>query len=226
MCDQHETSDSSEVANLMTKLQALPQRIRDAYKDLSFTADGKGKHIYPGDLLFRAILKRTHDLIWGVNALLKEDNWNAAATLVRPILDCCLVAVTFAVQKEPGRLELHLMKGKKLSDFVDDNKKQLTDKQMREYLENHFPDTHSFYKEAAEYVHFSGKHVFSSIVKVSNSGSFTSFIGEASPEWTKEHKLNLANAVLEMGKWILYVTKGLSSLHEMWESERQRQDSN
>lgn len=126
------------------------------------------KNIFWVDLLCIGIISRSHLLISGFCDLIKNKNFLSASSLIRLHLDSLLQIYWIWLVSDPHNFAQHKLEWKQTSKYKDRNWKLMKDWYLRE---NFFSDVNNkdfkrlvnVYSETSGFIHFSDKHIFSSM---------------------------------------------------------------
>jgi hypothetical protein len=127
--------------------------------------------VYRFDLYCGAIINRTLNLTKGFISQIQDDNFLAAAPLVRLNIDSLLrLYAAFQVDSNIDEFASKIMKGESLRKLKDKQGMKMTDQHLVEQLskEKGYEWVTTIYNTGNEYVHFTSQHIFASI-KVDNS---------------------------------------------------------
>lgn len=186
-------SGYAEVETQMVKLQETAKSLLDVTQ----------RKLFWFELLIQRNLQRSYDLLWAVSSLVRLGNCSAAATLLRPMLDCFTVLVTIVKQKNPEALAKHMGAGKRLDKYIDDFGNKLTDKAMLGYCSEVLPEAGEMYKDLSRYIHFSSQHIAPAFDDMKN-GRFTGEVGKNGADWPDDDKNRILHGVSELASLICF----------------------
>jgi len=118
---------------------------------------------YPLDFLSNAVINRSLKLIFGFTTLLKDENFIAASHLVRCHLDNIIRFSASWLVEDPHDFATKVIDGVKIDSLKDKKGELMKDWYLRNLLNDEYPWITNVYKESSGYIHFSSKHIFSTI---------------------------------------------------------------
>jgi len=121
--------------------------------------------IFPVDIFFISNVQRSQYLIQGFISLINDDNFFAAAPLIRLHLDNLLHIYAIFINSKPHELASNLAWGKKrLKDYCFKEGGHMTDtKVLKKFFED--PENQEFlalkevYQQTSKFIHYSDKHI-------------------------------------------------------------------
>lgn len=142
---------------------------------------------YPLDFLSNAVINRSLKLIFGFTTLIKDDNFIAASHLVRCHLDNIIRFSASWIVADPHDFAVKVIDGVQIDSLKDKKGQLMKDWYLRNLLNEEYPWITNVYKQSSGYIHFSTKHIFSSIEKVDSDQrtmqfSFSKKDGKIEPE--------------------------------------------
>jgi len=132
--------------------------------------------MYPLDFLAAAALYRSLNLISGFCKLIEEDNFIAAAPLLRLQIDTYLRFFAAFIVNDPHIFAENIFKGEHVNKQKDKDGKRMTDRYLVEKLSELEPWVINVYKQTSGYIHLSDKHIFS-VLNLSKPSSGDRLIG-------------------------------------------------
>lgn len=182
-----------------------------------------GGAVYATDLLAYATLKRSMDIIQGFTLLIKNENFNCAAPLLRMQIDNLLRFFALTLVEKPHDLVLDVMDGKELRKIKDKNGKKMMDHYLIQKIEPAFPWLPKAYKATCGYIHLSEKHLFS-VLGQGDGGdrSFRITCGPNDSSITDENRLEAIEAMTAATSGVLELIHGWAHRKENPE-EKKRQ---
>jgi hypothetical protein len=143
--------------------------------------ESANKTMFMFDLIIIAALERSFYLNLGFSKLIREENYFAAAPLIRLNLDNVLHTYAMFIVVNPHELAMNLMRGKKrLKDYRDKEGNLMTDRYLvRKFFEDsmnsEFLGLKDVYGETSKYIHFSEKHIMSIIDHIDEKNKSVEF---------------------------------------------------
>jgi len=147
--------------------------------------------IYPLDLFFLGITKRSLSIISGFTILIEKNNFLSATPLIRLHMDNLLQIYAMFLVDKPHEIATNLMRGRKrMKDYKDRCRHNMTDSYLSrqffsDYQNEDFLELVNVYKETSKFIHFSDKHILS-IASSIKGDSFKFVISEDQSEIPKE----------------------------------------
>lgn len=151
---------SKNLEKEIEKLESKEKQLIEIAKKLN-----SGK-FYPLDFLSNAVINRSLKLIFGFTTLLKDDNFIAASHLVRCHLDNIIRFSASLIVDDPHDFAIKVIDGTKIDSLKDKDGKFMKDWYLRNLLNKEYPWITNVYKQSSGYIHFSKKHVYSSIQSI------------------------------------------------------------
>lgn len=148
-----------------------------------------GENLLAVDLCFCAMLDRSVKLTDGFISMLKTRNLTCAGALLRLQMDNCMRLFAIYTAKSEKEIVDCVMKGECIDKLYDKSDKRMTDKHLKEQLEQFDPKFADVYNQASGFIHFSEKSYFQS---VSAEGNF-----RISCQISKETPEKANNALIE-----------------------------
>jgi hypothetical protein len=161
-------------------------------------------YLFPLDLVANAIMDRALSYIFGFTTLIKCNNYLCAVPLVRLHLDNLLRFYAGYISKDPHDFASNVIDGKSIRNLKDKDGNRMTDKYLVDLISKDYKWIQNVYNETSGFVHFSHKHIFSSL-KVDNIEKRTVqlSIGKQSRFIPDSSKLEAINCMIEISE-ILY----------------------
>jgi hypothetical protein len=194
------------VAECESRLNNLISETMDVGKDMLSVAEGK---MYTPDIFFIGILNRSINLIDAILCLTSRWNFIAAGPLVRLHLDTLLRLSYLRATKNHDLFILQILEGKQINKVKDEEGRNLTDTRLCDYARPIFPQIDNVYRETSGLVHFSDKHVFSSIVALDEAdGTAGFFVGKGFSRWAEKDIISLLECTIAITELILAIARG------------------
>lgn len=192
------------------------KKLRQAHLDVGremVLADGGT--LYATDLVIAGLLKRSLDLLDSITTLVERWNFTASASLLRLQLDSLLKLRYLAILTDPDAVSMEILGGHSLQKMKDKDGNKLTDARLRDYTRSEYPWIDEVYRETSKLVHFSEKHIFSTVQSLDKESRIVDFfIGEGFPNWSEQDIASLID-VMEVA------TKALLELVAGWTGSKQ-----
>jgi hypothetical protein len=125
--------------------------------------------IYVSDFIILGALKRTLALSGGFRTHIRDRNFTCAGALLRLQLDTALRLYASSFFKNTEEYAQAVFEGKRVDKLRDQHGKRLTDSYLAGKLSEHYPWVKSVYENLCEFIHFSNRHIFSSIAKLNDA---------------------------------------------------------
>jgi hypothetical protein len=125
-----------------------------------------GDPMLMSDLVLVGIVKRTVALSDGFRGHIKERNFTCAAALLRLLLDTAMRTFAATLCDSAEDYAKAVFEGKPVNKIKDRDGKLLRDAYLAERLSEKNPWVKPLYDELCNFVHFSNKHIFTSIAKM------------------------------------------------------------
>ncbi len=197
-----------EDLNLQRKL--LIKAVRDAV----FADNG---NLYYTDYVIMGITKRSLDLLDGIISLLDRWNFSAAGALLRLQIDSLLRLWFLKKSENPETFAKAIFEGKQFRDLKDAAGKRLTDERLRFHARDSFPWLDAVYRETSGLIHFSDKHIWTSVVSLDESTHRVNFHVKAGNEqWPEEELEKFLVAVNLTTTGILLAVLGWAKVKEQF----------
>lgn len=126
----------------------------------------EGADIYIADFVLLASVKRTLALSSGFRTLIEARNFTSAAALLRLQLDTALRLYAATLYSHPENYARAVFDGKRVDKLKDRNGNRLTDSYLAQKLSERYPWVQRVYQDLCDFIHFSNRHLFTSISKI------------------------------------------------------------
>lgn len=141
--------------------------------------------------LLLAILDRTANVLDGITDAIMKWNVIVAGSLLRNLLDTLAVLVFLSEQQYPPEAINALFKDGRLMRRKGMKLKRIPDAEIIEHTKKVYPWAKDVYGETSGFVHFSGKHLFGIVQKISNKDRvITMKVGVGQESWPEEELKN------------------------------------
>jgi hypothetical protein len=121
--------------------------------------EADGGNVYPVDLLAKAVLHRSTNLVRGFTTLIEQGNFICAAPLLRLQLDNCLRFYAVFVVEDPHDFAIEVLKGTPVRKQKDKTGSLMTDAYLVKQLNQIYPWISRVYERTSGYVHLSDAHI-------------------------------------------------------------------
>ena len=160
--------------------------------------------MYPVDILAMAVLNRSIDLLQGFCLLMKEENYLAAAPLVRLQLDNLLRFQAVWLVSDPHDFVMKVMNGTPVKNLKDRQENKMHDSFLVKELSKKKPWAQGVYEATSGFVHLSEKHIFGLFEKpIESGGKFEISIGRSGKKVPIQMKIEAVLAFREITNEIL-----------------------
>lgn len=174
-------------------------------------------NIYYTDFVIMAITKRSLDLLDGILCLLDRWNYSAAGALLRLQIDSLLRLWFLKKSENPETFAKAILEGKQFRNLKDAAGKRLTDERLRFHARDSFPWLDAVYQETSGLIHFSDKHICTSVVSLDESIHRVNFHVKAGNErWPEQEIEEFLVAVNLTTTGILLAVLGWTNLKEQF----------
>jgi len=162
--------------DLVKSLIAQVDTDSDALLKLGMSVFGKsGEPMYPLDHLAVGAVKRNISTARAFNMLIESWNMVCARTLLRVHIDTSLRFSAAWLVDKPHDFATRVLKGERIDKLKDRDGKSLSDAYIVEVRSSEHPWLQAVYKNLSGYVHFSGLHIYASVVSISEKDRTISF---------------------------------------------------
>jgi len=149
--------------DLLTKLETLKVVHLDEGMKL---VQAYGGAAYPFDLLTWAVLNRSMSLTSAFITLMRELNYLAAVTLVRPQLDNFLRFAAGWLVSDPHQFAIDILEGIPVRRQKASDGHFMTDRYLVDHFKGEHPWINRVYRETSGFVHLSEKHMFMNVKSI------------------------------------------------------------
>lgn len=127
------------------------------------------------DLLAYGAIKRNLSTTTAISQMVNSWNMVSARSLLRVHIDTALRFSAAWLVEQPHEFALKVIGGDRIDKFKDRGGSRLTDAHLVEFHSAEYPWLPKVYKSLSGYVHFSGSHVFDSVVRMGEEDMSISF---------------------------------------------------
>lgn len=156
-----------------------------------------GEGIYPLDFYVSGIVSRSLSLIYGFETLIISHNYIAAAHLVRPHLDNFMRLNAAWLTENPHEFANKVWKGEHVRKLKDRDGKLMNDRYLKEKATERYPWMESVYDETSGFIHFSNKHIKSTMSLSDEDDMIETFLGKTDNKVSNKNKLEAIMCMVE-----------------------------
>jgi len=191
------TTDENTIKKALDKLDSLREVHLKIAKEMLEADQG---NIFPLDLFMLGIIKRSLLLLKGFCDLVRPNNFTSAAPLVRLHLDDLLHIYAAFIAENPHKFAMKKLKGKRTNNLKDKNGKKMSDNYLAKQLSKNkeFSWVKKVYKETSKFIHFSDKHIFSTVQSIGENKTIEVLIpsdNEIVPKQAQLEAISAMNAI-------------------------------
>ena len=135
-----------------------------------------GDRISYTDLVLLGIIQRSIEINKGFLNLMDQWNLLCAAPLIRLQIDSLLRLAYISSLNNPEEISEKIFKGEPINRIKDNEGNKLSDARLKDYARTSFPWIDEVYKNTSKFIHFSEKHIFSSIIKTNETDRTVHFV--------------------------------------------------
>lgn len=206
-------SHTDEVKSLLAKVKAD----RDELLKIWLSVIGEaGAPAFPLDLMAFGAVKRNISTASAFCQMIESWNMVCARSLLRIHIDTSLRFSAAWLVERPHQFATDVFKGERIDKMKDKQGKPLTDARLIEVRAADYPWLPAVYKNLSGYVHFSGSHIYDSVVSVGDNNTISFEVSDRDlkfPEFSWVEILDCFREVTEILAKFLHgysVTKQLS----------------
>ena len=164
-----------------------------------------GGAFYPFDILSFAVLNRSMSLTSGFITLMRNDNFIAAAPLIRVQLDNYLRYAAGWLVSNPHEYVVKILSGEHIRDIKTKKGKRMRDKFLVDEFSKEYKWIKSVYENTSGYIHLSDKHMLINITELdSKQRAATYKISDKDEYMPEKFKVEAVMAFTEITKLILH----------------------
>jgi hypothetical protein len=141
------------------------------------------------DFVLLGIIQRSIEITRGFIALIDDWNLLCAAPLIRLQLDTLLRMAYLSTLENPDEISRKIFSGERINSVKDRQGKKLNDARLRDYARKTFPRIDEVYENTSKFIHFSDKHIFTSIWKINDEDHLVWFAIGAGSRNAKEEDI-------------------------------------
>jgi hypothetical protein len=128
------------------------------------------------DFVLLGIIQRSIELTKGFIDLMDQWNLLCSAPLIRLQIDTLLRLAYLSSLDDPEEISKKLFNGEQINRIKDNEGKKLSDARLRDYARKSFHWIDDVYENTSKFIHFSDKHIFSSILKINENEHIAYFV--------------------------------------------------
>ena len=157
--------------------QKILENYRESIIHLGHSKMGQiGDRISYTDFVMLGIIQRSIELTKGILNLMDQWNLLCAAPLIRLQIDTLLRLTYLSSLDDPEEISEKIFKGERINKIKDNEGKKLNDARLRDYARKSFHWIDEVYENTSKFIHFSDKHIFTSIIKLNETDRIAYFV--------------------------------------------------
>jgi len=178
-------ADKNKMSDILKKLEALENSHIQVAKEMLGAGGGS---IFPLDFFALGIIQRSLLLVKGFCGLVRSNNFTSAAPLIRLQLDNLLQMYAAFIAKDPHDFAMKKLEGKPTNKLKDKNGNEMKDSYLAKQLSKNKKTSWArrVYKETSRFIHFSDKHIFSTVQSFEGSRTIKILISASDKEIVPE----------------------------------------
>lgn len=141
-----------------------------------------GNNMYQMDILALAVINRSLSISSGISSMIEQGNLLCAASLIRLQIDSSLRFFASTLVEDADNFCKEVFEGKHIRKMKDKCGKAMTDSYLVEKVSERFPWVEIAYEATSGFIHFSEKHIFSSVIEAKDNGSISIKISDVHVE--------------------------------------------
>ena len=150
------------------------------------------------DLFSIGAMKRTLSNLNGFLSLVEAKNMQSSRSLLRIQLDTFIRFHALTIVKDHNKFVDDILNDRHIRNMKDKDGNKMTDGYLVSLLTFKYPWLKDTYKNLSGYIHFSGKHLFSSIEDINDKKKALTFvIGEKDEQYPEESWIEIAQCFNE-----------------------------
>jgi hypothetical protein len=158
------------------------------------------------DFVLLGIIQRSIELTKGFINLMDQWNLLCAAPLIRLHLDTLLRLAYISSLNDPEDISKRIFYDERINNIRDGEGKKLNDARLRDYARKSFHWIDEVYMNTSKFIHFSDKHIFSSIIKMNEKDHVAYFvIGNGTKNAKEEDLLSYYDIMIQINTGILHL---------------------
>jgi hypothetical protein len=178
-----------------------------------------GDDLYISDFILVGVVKRTLALADGFRTHIAARNFTCAAALVRMQLDTAMRVFAARLVSDSEAYAKAVFHGERVDKLKDRHGKRLTDSYLVKRLNERHPWVEGVYRDASGLIHFSNRHIFASIAKLSEADRTVHYLVSAKdPPRPDEDYFEVIEAYFESMKLTMGLAHGWQSTKKDWRS--------
>lgn len=139
-------------------------------------------HLAPFDLILTGMAQRSICLVHGFASMVEERNGMCALGLVRMQIDTLMRLYGCTLVSDIRPVVPHILSGEPFFKLRSRDGKELRDSYLRQVTSEQFPWLDRAYKFTSEFIHFSGRHV-QTTVQPSEANMLSMLLSRKPPKW-------------------------------------------
>lgn len=154
---------------LLTALERLEKRKNTLLELGKKMLSAYGGNLYPVDLLAIGAIKRIVSMSGGIILLVNAFNMICARSLLRLQIDTAIRFFAVFLVEKPHEFAMKILGGEQINHMKDSSGKRMTDAYLVSKLAPEHPWLPDVYKNLSGYVHFSDKHLWTTVQNVDDN---------------------------------------------------------
>lgn len=135
-----------------------------------------GDRVSCTDFVLLGIIQRSIELTKGFIDLMDQWNLLCSAPLIRLQIDTLLRLAYLSSLDDPEEISKKIFNGEHINRIKDNEGKKLSDARLRDYARKSFHWIDEVYENTSKFIHFSDKHISSSILKINENDHIAYFV--------------------------------------------------
>ncbi len=181
-----------ELNNKICHIESLHDMHLSGLKELLEADEGNAFGL---DFLAAAAYKRSMSLCTGFTTLVRSENYQCSAALVRLQLDTALRFFAAFIVDKPHDFAIEVLKGEHIRKMIDRDGNKMTDQYLKEILGKKYEWVPRVYDATSGFIHLSDKHIFS-IWEGQNDNTFSMRISAVDEHFSDELWIEMADAFI------------------------------
>lgn len=155
------------------------------------------------DLVMLGIIHRSIKINEGFISLIDKWNLLCAAPMIRLQIDTLLRLSYLSTLEDREDISRKLLSGERINNIEGKDGKKLNDYNLKKYATGTFPWINEIYTNTSKFIHFSEKHILTSIIKINEDDHTVYFaIGSESKNAKEEDLVSYYDVMIRINKGI------------------------
>jgi hypothetical protein len=170
---------------------------------------GKNTSLVHSDLFVIGAVRRTLAQSQGFRDLIKAKNFPCAAAILRMQLDTAMRVNALRIVEERNQFCEEILKGKRFTSLKDSSGVKLTDAHLRKKLAEEHPWIGPIYEQTSDFIHLSGRHFYSSILRMDDDTRIVTFeISGTDPPQSEDRYFEIVDEFFAISKIVSVMLLG------------------